>query len=88
MRVLKTKATLGLYIDEGYDYNVYLQFVPILACDILWLSGNYLMMLMLEVSLSLVYHLISVTYVQFLTIMSIICMQNCKNYLTVIRVVM
>ena len=41
-----------------------------------------------EVKLSLVYHVISVTYVQFLTITSIFCMENCKRYLTVIRIVM
>ena len=38
---------------------------------------------MLEVILSLVYHVISVTYVQFLTITSIFYMENCKRYLTV-----
>ena len=51
------------------------------------LSDNYFLMLMLKVSLSLVYHVISVTYVQFLTITSIFCMKNCKKYLTVNRVV-
>ena len=45
-------------------------------------------MLMFEVSLSLVYHVISGTYVQFLTITSIFCMENCKRYRTVNGVVM
>ena len=67
-----------------------IKFYPICisACDMLWLSDNYLLMLMLKVSLFLVYHVISVNYVQCLTIMSIFCMENCKKYLTVNRVVM
>ena len=51
-------------------------------------SDNYLLTLMLEVSLSLVYHVISETCVQFLTITNMLCMGNCKRYLTVNRVVM
>ena len=43
---------------------------------------------MLEVSLSLVYHVIRVTYVQFLTMTSNFCMENGKRNLTVNRVVM
>ena len=43
-------------------------------------------MLMLEVSLSLVYHVISVTYVQFLTIKRTFCIENCERYLTANRV--
>ena len=39
-----------------------------ITSDILLPSENYLLMLMFEVSLSLVYHVIRVTYVQFLTI--------------------
>ena len=51
-------------------------------------SDNYLLMLMLEVSLSLVYDVIRITYVQFLTITRIFCMENCKRYHTINRVVM
>ena len=51
----------------------------------LWLSDNYILMLMLEVSLSLVYHVISGTNIQFLAITSIFCMENCKNNLTLNR---
>ena len=43
---------------------------------------------MLKVSLSLVYRVISVTYVQLLTITSIFSIKNCKKYLTENRVVM
>ena len=67
---------------------VYPQLISISTCDMLLLSDNYFLMLMLEVSLSLVYHVISVTYVQFLTITSIFCMENCKKYFAVNRVVM
>ena len=68
--------------------NVYPQLISITACDMLLPSDNYLLMLMLEVSLSLVYHVISETYVQFLTITNMFCMENCKRYLTVNRAVM
>ena len=56
--------------------------------DILLPSENYLLMLMFEVSLSLVYHVIRVTYVQFLTITINFCMEDCKRYLAVNRVPM
>ena len=68
--------------------NFHPQLISISACDVLLFNDCHLLILMLKVSLSLVYHLISVTYVQFLTIMSIFCMKNCKRYLTVNRVVM
>ena len=47
----------------------------------LWLSDNYLLMLMLKLSLLLVYHVISAhviseTYVQLVTITHIFCMEN------------
>ena len=65
--------------------NFYPQLISILACDMLWLSDNYILMLMLEVSLSLVYHVISGTNIQFLAINSIFCVENCKNNLTLNR---
>ena len=43
-------------------------------------------MLMLEASLSVVYHVIRGTYVQLLTITRSFCMEYCKRYLTVNRV--
>ena len=86
MRVLKSIAPLGLM--KITIINVYPKLISITACDMLLPSDNYLLMLMLEVSLSLVYHVISETYVQFLIITSMFCMENCKRYLTVNRVVM
>ena len=68
--------------------NFYPQRISISACDMLRVSDSYLLMLMLEVSLSLVYHVISVNYVRFPTITSIFCMENCKIYRSVNRVVM
>ena len=65
--------------------NFYAQLISILACDMLWLSDSYILMLMLEVSLSLVYHVISGTNIQFLAITSYFCMENCKNNLTLNR---
>ena len=59
--------------------NFFPQLTSISACDMIWLSENYLLMLMVEVSLSLVYHVISVTYAQFFTVISIFCMENCKK---------
>ena len=60
---------------------VYPQLISISTCDMLLLSDNYFLMLMLEVSLSLVYHVISVTYVQFLTITSIFVWKIVRNIL-------
>ena len=46
------------------------------------------MSLYIYIYISLVYHVIRVTYVQFLSLTSIFCLENCKNYLTVNPVVM
>ena len=59
--------------------NFYSQLIFISACDMLWLSDDYLLILMLKVILSLVYHVISETYVQFLTITRIFRIENCKK---------
>ena len=56
--------------------NFYPQPIFISVCNILWLSDSYLLMLMLKVSLSLVYHMLSVTYVNFLQI------SYCKSLVT------
>ena len=45
--------------------NVYLQLISISAYDLLLNSDNYLLMLMLKVSLSLVYHVISGTSISY-----------------------
>ena len=45
--------------------NVYPQLISISACDMLLNSDNYLLMLMLKVSLSLVYHVISGTSISY-----------------------
>ena len=68
--------------------NVYPQLISISACEMLLPSENYILMLILEVSLSLVYFEIRVTCVQFLTITIMFCMENYKRYLTINRVVM
>ena len=47
----------------------------------LWLSDNYLLMILLKVSLSLVYHVISATYVQILTTKGIFVWKIVKNTL-------
>ena len=81
MTVPKTKAPFGLDIDNVTIINFYPQLISISACDLLWLSDNYLLMSMLKVSLSLVYHVITVTYVQFLIIKSIFVWKIVKTTL-------
>ena len=56
-----------LALTNDQTSNLYMLHI---TSDILLPSENYLLMLMFEVSLSLVYHVIRVTYVQFLTITS------------------
>ena len=45
--------------------NVYPQLISISECDMLLNRDNYLLMLMLKVSLSLVYHVISGTSISY-----------------------
>ena len=71
---LKPWPHMVLILMKVTIINFYPQLISILACDMLQLNDNHLLMLMLNVSLSLMYHVISVTYVQFLTITSIFCM--------------
>ena len=84
MMVLKYQPHCVLILMKVTIINFYPQLISISACDMLWISDHYLLVLMLKVSLSLVYHAISVTYVQLLTITSSFCTNNCKKYLTVI----
>ena len=75
----------NIYIDI-YIYYIYYIYIYYIILYILYYI--YYIYYMLEVSLSLVYHVIRVTYVQFLTMTSNFCMENGKRNLTVNRVVM